>query len=110
MNREARRKCKNTYEMAAKIENNANKKYQMYYENKYKEDLLHSIDIYIIAIMYTLHFNEKTNFGAARMRDFMEDLMSTIDNFTDGSYSPEEYKEILRKDGIEIVSSKRERK
>ena len=81
MNRQQRRKCKNTYEMAIKIESNANKKYQIYYENKYQEDLDSAISIFMLAIKYTLHFNEITNLGNEEIKDFMEDLLSTVDNF-----------------------------
>ena len=41
-----------------------------------------------------------------QIKDFMEDLLSTVDNFNDGSYSPEEYAEILRKEGIEIKTKR----
>ena len=81
LNRQQRRKCKNSYEMAARIENNANAKYQMYYEKKYQEDLDNAIEIFLLALKYTLHFNEKTQFGKARLNDFMQDLLVTVDYF-----------------------------
>lgn len=107
MNRETRRKCKNTYEMANRIEYDLNKKYKMYYENKYQKDLADAIDYFLLAIVYTLHFNEKTSFGNARIIDFMEDLMATVDNFKTGAYNPKEYTEILQKEGIKIIKSKK---
>ena len=81
MNRQQRRKCKNTYEMARRIENELDTKARNYYEQEYKKQLDKAIEIFIIAIKYTLHFNEKTKFGNERIKDFMEDLLSTVDMF-----------------------------
>lgn len=106
MNRQDRRKYAKKINTPQKLEQfakNFDYRIRKEYEQKYKEDLSNSIDIFILSIIYTLHFNEKTQFGNARIKDFMEDLMATIDNFNDGSYSPEEYKEILKNEGIEIV-------
>ena len=77
------------------------------YEAEVKKELDNMVDIFILTIVYTLHFNEKTKFGGNRIDDFMEDLLSTIDNFNDGSYNPEEYREILRKEGIKVISHKK---
>lgn len=74
------------------------------YEKDYKEHLEEAIDNFILAIVFTLHFNEKTKFGGKRLDDFMEDLLATIDNFGDGSYNPDEYREMLLKDGIKVIS------
>lgn len=71
-----------------------------FYEQRYKEVLADSIDSFFVAIVYTLHFNEKCKFGNARVCDFMSDLMATIEGFKDGGYSPEEYREKLKKDKI----------
>lgn len=106
MNRATRRKCKNTYEMAARIENNANSKYEQYYEKKYKEDLSNAIDNFILTIVYTLRYNQYTRFGNKRINDFMEDLFVTIDMFRTGEYKPEEYRKELEEDGIKIISKK----
>ena len=58
----------------------------------------------LFTVRYTLHFNEKTKFGQARIEDFMEDLVVTINNFENGEYNVEDYKEQLRKDGIVFES------
>ena len=70
------------------------------YDKKYKEDLLKAIDLVLFTVRYTLHFNEKTRFGQARIDDFMEDLVVTIDNFRTGDFNVEDYKEQLKADGI----------
>lgn len=75
------------------------------YERWYKEELEHSIDNLILTIIYTLHFNEKTRFGNARLTDFMEDLLETIDMFRREEAKPEDYRKQLKDDGI-IIKNK----
>jgi len=70
------------------------------YELAFRKELDQAIDNFIVTIVYTLHFNEKTKFGRERIKDFMDDLFSTIELYTTEEYKPEEYIEILRKDGI----------
>ena len=89
-------------EWGLQFEDTIRQEYEKNFEETVQKELLQSIDNFIIAIIYTLHFNEKCKFGGKRIDDFMEDLLSTVDNFNDESYSPEEYKEILKKDGIEV--------
>lgn len=62
--------------------------YDKEFEKRIEEELQLSIDNFILAIVYTLHFNEKCKFGGKRIDDFMKDLLATVDNFTDGSYTP----------------------
>jgi len=75
------------------------------FSRAYKQELDKAINNFIVTIVYTLHFNEKTKFGRERIKDFMDDLFSTIELYTTEEYKPEEYIEILRKDGI-IVRKK----
>jgi len=89
-------------EWGYQFEDTIRQEYEKNFEETVQKELLQSIDNFIIAIIYTLHFNEKCKFGGKRIDDFMEDLLATVDNFNDGSYSPETYKEILKKEGIEI--------
>lgn len=89
-------------EWGYQFEDTIRQEYEKNFEETVQKELLQSIDNFITAIIYTLHFNEKCKFGGKRIDDFMEDLLSTVDNFNDGSYSPEEYRAILKKDGIEI--------
>ena len=77
------------------------------YEEKFKKDLEASVDAFIIAIMYTLHFSEKTKFGPKRCNEIMQDIVATVNMFYDGEYSPEEYKEILAKDKIYLNNIKK---
>ena len=81
------------------------KEYAKIYEEKYNRDLDKAIETFILSIVFTLHFNEQTHFGTKRILSFMDDLLATVDNFKDGSYNPEEYKEMLKNDGIEIILS-----
>ena len=70
------------------------------YENIYEEDLGNSIDVFCLALAYTLCFNEKTKFGPKRISDFFEDFFVTVDMFSSGEYSPEDYEKQLAKKGI----------
>ena len=88
MNRaEKRRYAKriNTPQKLERFSNQMNyelrKQYEQAYEQRYQEDLGHSIDLFLLAIVYTLHFNEKTKFGNNRIEDFMNDLFITVDMF-----------------------------
>ncbi len=76
------------------------------FDKEVEKELQLSVDNFIIAIVYTLHFNEKCKFGGSRIQDFMEDLLATVDCFKDGSYSPKEFKDILAKEHIELVARK----
>ena len=76
------------------------------FDQEVEKELQLSIDNFIVAIVYTLHFNEKCKFGGSRIQDFMEDLLATVDGFKDGSYTPQEYKDILAKEHIELVPRK----
>lgn len=90
------------YEWGTQLENTLNQKLQAEYEKKFKWDLNNAIDCFLIAIAYTLHFSETTGFGAKRIRNVMDDIIATVDMFHTGEYSPQEYKEILRKEGIDL--------
>lgn len=76
------------------------------YENAFKQELSDAIDNFVLTIVYTLHFNEKTKFGNARIKDFMDDLFSTIDLYRTEEYKPEEYRKILADDGIIVKKNK----
>lgn len=111
MNRKDRRKYAKTINTPQKLENfskhmeyNLRKEYQKLYELKYQQDLDNSIDLFILAIVYTLHFNEKTKFGNNRIEDFMQDLFATVDYFRTGEYDPIDYKNQLEKEGIKILT------
>lgn len=74
------------------------------FERNYQEELQCSIDCFITAIAYTLHFSEETHFGQKRLSSFIEDMLVTVDMFRTGEYKPEEYEEELKKAGIKINS------
>ena len=84
------------WEWALQFENQIKKEY----ESVMEEDLGNSIDIMCLALAYTLSFNEKTKFGADRLTDFLDDFFVTVDMFSTGEYSPEDYAKQLEKKGI----------
>ena len=75
------------------------------YELRFKDELCEFIDILILTVVYTLHFNESTKFGGKRIDGFMNDLLETIDMFRRNEANPEDYREALKKDKI-IVKGK----
>lgn len=74
------------------------------FEKNFQDELQCSIDCFITAISYSLHFSEETNFGPEQLSSFMDDMLVTVDYFRTGEYKPEEYEEELFKAGIRIHS------
>ena len=64
------------------------KEYEKAYEEKYQEDLGNAIDLFLLAIVYTLHYNENCQFDNDKIEDFMNDLFVTVDYFRTGEYNP----------------------
>lgn len=87
---------------AKQFEEQVKQQYEKAFEDKFKNDLEASIEIFMIAIAYALHFNEKTKFGARRLKDFMSDLATTVDMFRTGEFNSGDYIKALAEDGIEL--------
>lgn len=98
------------YEWGIQLERQLEDKIRKHYNEEFEKQLGQSIDWYIIAIAYTLHFNEKCKFGPKRIKDVLEDLIATVDMFSRGEYSPQEYKEILKNEGIILNNISEENK
>lgn len=73
------------------------------FEDAYKDELDSSVQNFITAIAYTLHYNEDVHLQHDEFASFMEDLFVSVEMFRKGEYNPEEYREQLREDGIEIA-------
>ena len=73
------------------------------FNEAYKDELDSSVQNFITAIAYTLHYNEDTNLQHDELNSFMEDLFISVEMFRKGEYRPEEYKEQLKEDGIVIA-------
>ena len=94
------------WEWAIQFENQIKQEY----EKNYEQDLGDSIDIMCLALSYTLSYNEKTKFGADRLTDFLDDFFVTVDMFSTGEYSPEDYAKQLETKGIYFENIKDLRK
>ena len=77
------------------------------YEQAYKDELDNSVQNFITAIGYTLHFNEDVNLNPDQLASFMDDLFVTVDLFRKGEYKPEDYEKQLKEDGIIIKEYER---
>lgn len=73
------------------------------FEGAYKDELDNSVQNFITAIAYTLHYNEDVHLQHDELNSFMEDLFVSVEMFRKGEYNPEDYREQLREDGIEIA-------
>ena len=73
------------------------------FNEAYKDELDSSVQNFITAIVYTLHYSEDVNLQHDELNSFMEDLFVSVDMFRKGEYNPEDYREQLREDGIEIA-------
>ena len=73
------------------------------FESAYKDELDSSIQNFITAIAYTLHYNEEIHLQHDELASFMDDLFVSVELFRKGEYNPEDYREQLRADGIEIA-------
>lgn len=73
------------------------------FNDAYKDELDSSVQNFITAIAYTLHFNDDVHLQNDEFVGFMDDLFVSVDMFRKGEYRPEEYEEQLREDGIEIA-------
>lgn len=115
MNRAERRKYLKDINTPAKyegrireVEKYLRREYEDKYKKSYEEQLENAIDIFMMTIVYTLHFNESTKFGNKRIQDFMDDLIETVDMFRRGEAKPEDYEEQLKKEGIKIIGNSKE--
>ena len=73
------------------------------FNDAYKDELDSSVQNFITAIAYTLHFNDDVHLQNDELAGFMDDLFVSVDMFRKGEYRPEEYEEQLREDGVEIA-------
>lgn len=76
------------------------------YEKEYIKILQDSINNYMLTMIFSLHFNEKTKFGKKRIDDFMEDFVEVVKGFSNEEFKVQEYEEMLNKDGIYFKSIK----
>ena len=73
------------------------------FNDAYKDELDSSIQNFITAIVYTLHFNDDIHLQHDELASFMDDLFVSVEMFRKGEYNPDDYREQLREDGIEIA-------
>lgn len=73
------------------------------FNDAYKDELDSSIQNFITSIVYTLHFNDDIHLQHDELASFMDDLFVSVEMFRKGEYNPDDYREQLREDGIEIA-------
>ena len=100
-------------EWASRFEDQVRRELSKQYEDYYEDQLVGSIDNFIIAICYTAVFSEATSWTKENINEYMRDLFATIDMFRTGQYTPEDYIEQLKEYDInldKIITHNRERK
>lgn len=85
------------------FEDRLNKKYYELYKKQYMIWLEETFNDLDIALMYTLHFSESCKFGNKRLKSVMDDIAVTMKGFYKKEFSREEYKKMLKEDGIKIM-------
>ena len=77
--------------------------YNDYFKDVYLKNYLERLKDIDTALMYVLHFGESTNFGDAKLKSTMDDLSETVKGFYSGEFSRDEYRQMLKDDGINII-------
>lgn len=88
------------YDWAIQLERQLSDKTKKFYEDLFDKKMKQSIEWYQIAMIYTLHFNEKCNFGQEILQDITNDLEATVELFGNREYTAEDYLQQLKDDGI----------
>ena len=96
------------YDWGIQFEKTIIDKLNIEYRKQYRNQLNTSINHFIIAIAYTLHFSEETAFDNAKINELLKDVKATVEMFGNQEYSPAEYIKELEKDGIFLEILKKE--
>ena len=70
------------------------------YDDMYHDELDNSIQNFLFAIAYTLHFSDSINLQKDELSSLMDDLFVSVDMFRKGEWKPEDYENALKEDGI----------
>lgn len=73
------------------------------FEKNYQDEIENSVANFLIAVWYTLHYNEETHLQKDELASFMDDLYVSVDMFRKGEYKPDEYKKQMEEDGIKFA-------
>lgn len=73
------------------------------FEKAYQDEIENSVSNFLIAIWYTLHYNEEVHLKRDELASFMDDLYVSVDLFRKGEYKPDDYKQQMEEDGIKFT-------
>ena len=85
------------------FENRLSELYHKRYKEYYSQELQERLKDIDVGIIYALHYNENTKFGNKRLKEFMNDLATTINGFYKDGFTRNDYIQMLRDDGIKIL-------
>ena len=66
------------------------------FEIAYEDELDNSIQNFITAIGFTLHYSDEIHLQHDELASFMNDLFVSVDLFRKGEYNPDDYREQLK--------------
>lgn len=73
------------------------------FEKQYQDEIENSVSNFLIAVWYTLHYNEEVHLSHDELASFMDDLYVSVDLFRKGEYKPDDYKQQMEEDGIKFT-------
>ena len=88
------------WEWAKRYEECLKDLYRKEYEEQYRDEISCSIDNFMIAIIYTLHFSEEISLGDDRLKEFLADVYATLDLYRTDNVSPNDFVKDLADNGI----------
>lgn len=90
------------YQLGKEYEDTLSSELKREYDYAYQTILGKSIDHFIIAIAFVLHFSETTKFGKKRIHEILKEIQETVDMFGNKEYSAKDYIKMLHDEGIDI--------
>lgn len=90
------------YQWGKEFEDTLSSELKREYKYNYNNDLGRSVDYFIIAIAFVLHFSETTKFGKKRLYSVLKDIQQTVNMFDTKEYSVKDYVKMLQDEGIDI--------
>ena len=90
------------YQWGKEYEDTMKSELEREYKYDYQKYLSITLNHYIVAMAFVLHFGEKTKFGNKRLTEVLRDIEQTVDMFNTKEYSAKEYVKMLNDDGVKF--------
>jgi len=84
------------------FENQIDTNFRRDYAIAFEEELNHSLQNILTAVVYALYFSEENFIDKENIADFMADLFVSLDMFRTGEYTPKDYIDQLEEERVHI--------